>query len=419
MPNHTIYIGDSYTVLKTLPSESINLVVTSPPYYLLRVYTSGDTREVGLETSPNDYVSNLKKVFAEVFRVLKPTGTFFLNIGDSHSGDMGSRSGYAYYPGGDDVPRPITTSKIDYDLPRKSLLCIPERVMFACLDIGYTLRNKIIWVKYPPLPESVEDRLSHTWEYIYFFTKSEKYYFNLDAVKVPYSEGTVERIKRFIKNKEYTHTDDHKWQKQNPLGSVFKYGNIGKSNQSLLDIGSSPVIEENVTKSMQLPEHIPPGSGGGHTLYNGINSPGGKTRQITKYIHDKGVERPGNVDGWVGYDYALELDVDNLKKNPGDFLIMPTAQSHYGHYASFPIDLPKFAILAGCPEGGIVLDPFCGTSTSNLAAELLGRDSIGIELNKEYVSIIKDRFSSYVGQVRFDGKKTILKIASNYTEGTK
>lgn len=139
------------------------------------------------------YVENLLEVFREVRRVLKPTGTFYLNLGDSSSGswqNYGSRDGEqrekdteAWERGDavDDLPPTAQT-----DVPEKSVCMVPERVALALIDDGWRLRNKIIWDKPNPMPESIQDRYSTTWEYVFMFSKQKQYYFDLDAVRELY-----------------------------------------------------------------------------------------------------------------------------------------------------------------------------------------------------------------------------------------
>jgi site-specific DNA-methyltransferase (cytosine-N4-specific) len=168
-------------VLRTLPSESVDCVVTSPPYFGLRDY--GVAGQLGVESSPAEYVSALVGVFTEVHRVLSSTGTLWLNLGDSYAtatcGGTQGRSGQR-------ASRRFTAEGLApcRDLPPKNLLGIPWRVAFALQDAGWILRNDIIWAKPNGMPESVGDRLSTRHEHVFLLAKSRHYYFNLDAIKV-------------------------------------------------------------------------------------------------------------------------------------------------------------------------------------------------------------------------------------------
>jgi len=156
-----LIVGDAETVLHTLRNSSVDCVVTSPPYYQLRDY--GHPKQIGHESDVHGWVENLVAAFDQLQRVLKPTGTAWLNLADTYSRH----------------PRQGTR--------RKSLLFGPERLLLALAAHGWIVRNKIVWAKTNPMPHSVRDRLSPTWEYLYLLTKTEKgYWFDLDAIRVPH-----------------------------------------------------------------------------------------------------------------------------------------------------------------------------------------------------------------------------------------
>lgn len=181
----TLYAGDALAVLKTLPAASIDCCVTSPPYYGLRDYNRPG--QYGLEPTPADYVRNLAAVFAEVARVLTTDGTLWLNLADSYAGPGrgpdGSSSGLT---NGAQPRLDAQTHRPRYDRPRKSLLGMPWRVAFALQDAGWILRNAIAWHKPNRMPASVTDRLSNAHELVFLFTRSRRYWFDLDAIREPY-----------------------------------------------------------------------------------------------------------------------------------------------------------------------------------------------------------------------------------------
>jgi len=156
-----IVIGDAKEKLKELETESIQSVITSPPYWGLRDY--GHDEQIGREETPDQYIENMVKIFDEVFRVLKKDGTLWLNIGDSYSS--------------------IRNEKIG--LKKKDLVGIPWMLAFALRINGWYLRQDIIWAKTNPMPESVRDRCTKSHEYVFMLTKSEKYYYNHDAIREP------------------------------------------------------------------------------------------------------------------------------------------------------------------------------------------------------------------------------------------
>jgi len=156
---NVILEGDARERLGDLPAASVDCVVTSPPYFLLRDY--GVDGQIGLEAEVEAWVSELRLVMAGVARVLKPTGTAWLNLGDTYSRHM------------------------KYGAPPKSLLLGPERVALALLQDGWIVRNKIIWAKTNPMPSSVKDRLSCGWEVIYLLVRQQRYHLELDTIRMP------------------------------------------------------------------------------------------------------------------------------------------------------------------------------------------------------------------------------------------
>jgi len=264
-----IYNGDALTVLKTLPDESVQMCMTSPPYWGLRNYAGGEDiiwggdekcehrwgveskkvrhskiwassspiesrppeeqisvsrgqfcqfcncwrGQLGLEPTPELYVEHLMIIFREIKRVLRKDGSFYLNIGDTYWGGKG-QSGYELphecverHERGETLQKPYQVPGYMNMRPQdgkhpilqpKCMTCIPERVMFAMLKAGWILRNKIIWHKPNSMPGSQKDRFSCSWEYLYFFTKARKYYFDLDAVRIPHTTESLERYQRGV-----------------------------------------------------------------------------------------------------------------------------------------------------------------------------------------------------------------------------
>lgn len=167
-----ILIGDSLELLRTLPDESVQCCVTSPPYYNLRDY--GVAGQMGLEKTPQEYIANMAALFREVKRVLKTDGTLWLNLGDSYSKD-------------------------------KNLLLIPVRVAMAMQDDGWILRQRIVWAKPNGMPSSVTDRCTSSHEDLFLFTKSEKYYSDFDAIKTPPKESSLIRCAQDIQAQAGSH----------------------------------------------------------------------------------------------------------------------------------------------------------------------------------------------------------------------
>lgn len=193
----TLHHGDALDVARTLADGSADCIVTSPPYFGLRDY--GVDGQYGLEASPAEYVETMRALFSELRRVLCDDGTLWLNLGDSYASDPGNGRGGSstlIARKHDESGSPIPTAnqrKPGVDVPRKSLLGIPWRVAFALQDDGWTLRNAIIWHKPNTMPESVTDRLSKRYEQVFLFTRSPRYWFDLDAIREPHSEASQKR----------------------------------------------------------------------------------------------------------------------------------------------------------------------------------------------------------------------------------
>jgi site-specific DNA-methyltransferase (adenine-specific) len=160
LPRNVVLVGDALERLRQLPDASVDVVITSPPYFQLRSY--GVTDQYGMEATIEDWVDQLRTVCREIWRVLVPTGSMWLNLGDSYS------------------------RHDRFGAPPKSLLLGPQRLALGLVADGWRLRNQVVWAKTNPMPSSVGDRLSCTWEHLYFFTKQNHYFFDLDAIRVPH-----------------------------------------------------------------------------------------------------------------------------------------------------------------------------------------------------------------------------------------
>lgn len=195
----TLHQGHVLDVLPTLEPESVNCVVTSPPYYGLRDY--GVDGQIGLEPSPSEYVQTMRAVSAEVRRVLRPDGVLWLNLGDSYARGntgQGNDGPSSTLQGGtrpsfrEDKASVLPTRRTG-GLDPKNLLGIPWRVAFALQDDGWTLRNAIVWNKSNAMPESVTDRLSSRYEHVFLFSKSRRYWFDLDPIREPHTDVSIAR----------------------------------------------------------------------------------------------------------------------------------------------------------------------------------------------------------------------------------
>lgn len=317
----TILLGDALERLRGLPSESVHTCVTSPPYYNLRDYET--TGQIGMEETPEKYVDKLAEVFREVRRVLRPDGTLWVNIGDSYA----TRSGRQ-------APRNTrnscghTEKRPPDGYKYKDLIGIPWLLAFALRADGWYLRQDIIWSKSNCMPESVRDRCTKSHEYIFLLTKSERYYFDTEAISEPIAGSST---KRYLQNIEAQ------------AGSFKQPERDGRPMKAVL-----------------------PRFGG------------------NKY--------PGHTDGDSRKDGNTYIPTP--RRNKRDVWVVSTSGFRGAHFAVFPEKLIEPCILAGCPEGGTVLDPFTGSGTTGVVAKRLGRDFVGIEINPEYERMARERITA-------------------------
>jgi DNA modification methylase len=361
--------GDCLEVLRTMPDESVHCCVTSPPYWGLRDYgtatweggdaecnhversaadchkssTLGPNRDglkptnaafkalerqfqevcgkcgakridmqLGLEPTPEEYIARMVAVFREVKRVLRADATCWVNMGDSYNGSRGGEQGES----GQMADRSVAAARcrvrgwtLDAGLKPKDLCGIPWMLAFALRTDGWYLRSDIIWAKPNPMPESVTDRPTKSHEYLFLLSKSERYYYDADAI----AEKSI-------------YAGDLKWQGEKSLSRGQAAGaNVKASGNA-------------------LKEQVP----------------------VTEMRNKRSV--------WT----------------------VATQPTPDAHFATFPEELIKPCILAGCPAGGTVLDPFFGSGTTGLVARMNGCNAIGIELNAAYIEIAKKRLSQEV-----------------------
>ena len=401
--------GDVREVLPTLADESVHCVVTSPPYWGLRDYGippsvwDGDSackhrfefgaptsetnyvdkrrwqhtrngrdeeqpiekrvgwkREtvehgqfcrcgawrgaLGLEATPELYIQHAVQVFRDMRRVLRSDGTLWLNMGDSYaSGDRSTyRSGVSENKGQDiqnDMPRPKTPP----GLKAKDLCGIPWMLAFALRADGWYLRQDIIWSKPNPMPESVTDRCTKAHEYIFLLSKSEKYFYDADAIKEAVAPSSLERWNQDIDSQ---------------IGSDRV---PGKTNGTMKAAGGPRSARDSFKRN-------------------------GSKREQAIPNQSMGTHRPNRA----------ESEWDTAVRNKRSVWTVATQPFPEAHFATFPEELIKPCILAGCPAGGTVLDPFFGSGTTGLVARAQGCNCIGIELSADYIEIARKRLRQNV-----------------------
>lgn len=382
--------GDALAVLKTLESESVNTCVTSPPYFGLRDY--GMAGQIGLEQTPQEFIARLVDVFREVRRVLRKDGTAWVNMGDSYAGsgkggnpDAGTKQGTN--AGSQSVGVLYGLTNIDKEAERartkainaaigtegykpKDLMGMPWRLAFALQEDGWYLRQDIIWSKPNPMPESVTDRCTKAHEYLFLLSKSSSYYYDQEAIKEPVAPATIERLSQDVANQ---------------VGSDRV---PGKTNGPMKAVGHIPGNKSHKGTTAYLEGDDKQRTKAGLVEYAERQR---SKRDSFKRDDSKRAEAiPGQSVGTHRPD-RKESEWDTGTRNKRSVWTVATQPFKEAHFATFPPALIEPCILAGCPAGGVVLDPFGGAGTTGLVADRLQRDAILIELNPAYAVMARNR----------------------------
>ncbi|PTX49122.1 DNA methylase [Gemmobacter caeni] len=370
----TLLAGDCIAGMKTLPDGCVHTCITSPPYFGLRDY--GHEDQIGLEETPEQFVSRLVEVFREVRRVLRDDGTLWLNLGDSYSGAAaGKRTGGNLAEWKNGGRRNPDVGETGHKKPgqSKQLLGIPWRVAFALQADGWYLRQDIIWSKPNPMPESVKDRCTKAHEYIFLFSKSPRYFFDHEAIKedaVGQASGNLARKSR--PSQSSLGRGDQK-------GSVPWEGGSLRSRRSVWTVTTKPF--KGAHFATFPPDLIEPCvmAGAPERCCSACGAPQERVVEKTTSFWG-GSGRAGrtaedvNASGkWAGQQYGK-----NLKLGP-----LVTSETVGWR--------PTCVCDAGAPVGGTVLDPFFGAGTTGLVAQMNNRSWIGCELNPKYVEMARGR----------------------------
>lgn len=330
----TQYIGDCIDVMSSLPSDSIDCIVTSPPYWGLRDY--GVDGQIGLEQTMAEHLRVMVQVFAEVKRILKPTGTCWINYGDCYASTPNGRSAADVKAAGKDdrTFRDKPFSTIQGVLKAKDLCMLPNRLAIALQESGWWVRSEIIWAKPNPMPESVHDRPAVAHEKVFLLTKSAKYFYDAQAVRQGLAKSSVDRLSQDVNNQ---------------TGSARVNGGC-KTNGNMKAVS-------------RLRGH--------HREHEGFRDSWDKMSKAEQQANGRNLRNyePAPVRVW------------NIATRPFS----------EAHFATFPPELAARCILAGCPRDGVVLDPFGGAGTTALVAARFNRSAILIELNPDYADIAQNR----------------------------
>lgn len=326
-PRNQILGGDAITRLGDLPDGWVDQIVTSPPYFRLRDY--GTPNQLGLEETVTDYVDELRACVRAMKRVLRPTGTLWLNLGDTYS-----------------LHR-------DQGAERKSLLGAPERLMLNLIEDGWLVRNRLIWAKTNSIPSSASDRLSSTHEVIYLLARSSRYYFDLDAIRVPHrSARPSSRPRQPPRSKRRAPG----WRGPNAsregdagLAALRASGRVGHP------LGKNPGDVWHISASQYRGAHFATYP---ETLITPMIQAGCPIKRCSA-CH-------------APWTHSLTRTETTAIRHP--------------ERPSCGCDAP--------PEPGLVLDPFLGSGTTAVAAERQGRDWLGIELSPDYITLAQARIAA-------------------------
>ncbi|WP_458718288.1 DNA-methyltransferase [Pseudomonas gregormendelii] len=358
MTDHSILVGDCIDMMRSLPDQSVQTCITSPPYFGLRDY--GVDGQIGLEQTPAEFIARLVDVFREVRRVLRDDGTAWVNMGDSYAGSWGAH-------GRDDMGVGVSTisqrqvmasqrkakATTHAEYKPKDLMGMPWRLAFALQDDGWYLRQDIIWHKPNPMPESTRDRCTKAHEYIFLLSKARRYHCDMEAIREPAIYGPT------------------------PTGVGFGHG---------FDAVTKP--------RATVPTGWDTSTGdGGHGAFHKEGAERARRDSFKREDSKREQAIPGQNKGTHRPD-RKESTWDTATRNKRSVWTVATHSFKDAHFATFPPDLIRPCVLAGAPRGGVVLDPFGGAGTTAVVAMQEGRKSILCELNPDYAAMAERRIAA-------------------------
>jgi DNA modification methylase len=365
-PHASLYCGDALDVLRTLPAESVQCVVTSPPYWRQRDYEIPG--QLGLEETPEEYTARLVELLRDVRRALSGDGSLWLNLGDKWaSGGRGGGGSFMLERG--DAWAHAKDAKGWRNPPAgykdKDLVGVPWMVAFALRADGWFLRQCNIWAKPNGMPESVQDRSTISHEYVFQLTKSNDYYYDIDAARTPAAPASETRLAQDVEAQ---------------IGS--ERGNGGAKTNGRMKAVARKAHGSTLTGAPH----------GRHAL--GDNLPEKERRTDKQRGHSR--KHEGFNDRWDAMERSeQQANGANLRSV---WWIAP-AQYREAHFAVMPEKLATICIAAGSRPGDVVLDPFGGSGTVAAVATGMGRRSIYIDLNPAYLELARQRIGPMLCEV--------------------
>ncbi|BAU44722.1 DNA-methyltransferase [Leptolyngbya sp. O-77] len=321
--------ADTYKLLQLFPDDCIDCIITSPPYWGHRAYANGG---IGLEENWEDYITKLLLIFVEVKRILKPSGSFWLNIGDTYQ--------------------------------NKSLIGIPWRIALQMTDQqGWIIRNSVVWNKVKGAPDNAKDKLRNVYEPFFHFVKTARYFYDVDAIRTKPRQSKVVN------------------------GSVVSATGVsGVRYRRQIELSTALNDSERINALKALDEVLEEVRAGKTSDFRMII----RGQQRTTHSDSEKVSGRARELAEKGF-YFLKYHPNGSKPSDVWDILPEDTQRRKSHFAPYPEDLCKIPILATCPKSGIVLDPFMGTGTTSLVAYHLQRKSIGIDISGDYINIAYER----------------------------
>jgi DNA modification methylase len=397
----SILVGDVFEQLRGLPADHFDCVVTSPPYWGLRKYLEDDHPdkrfEIGLEPTLAEHLAVMVEVFEAVRRVLKPTGTLWLNYGDCYATSPNGRSAAdTKATGADDRTfRDKPFSTVGGGLKAKDLCMIPNRLAIALQDAGWWVRSEIVWGKTNPMPDSSGSaRPSTSHEKIWMLAKSDEadVWRARDTGELSFCPDLTERCPLV--------TD--------PTRAAARWTRIGAfyDANAVLQGRTSDEDANGFRGGSYVGGKPGPRAVTGNKRTRGRQTHGRHTLGTALPVH----ERRGAIDP-RHTNHTNHTGIANTARGEGRYLrnyepaaltVWPMAIEPFkgAHFATFPTELAERCLKAGCPAGGTVLDPFGGAGTTALVAAALGLDCTLIELNEDYAAIAQRRLKAALAEVR-------------------